>query len=332
MPEPRHAAFDWATADLIHLDRLAPGLIGRVMTVSPRRRQAIFAIIASRACASQGEQVNDATLDAELAHILRRERAGEILAYAFGTVPEGLMGALEKFDVGPMPTSDAYEKLRLVFTDPADRTKADLLARVATISARKLAVIDALDPRWRIETVLDRIDLAMAAREFNHAMAFVQAVCSKVTDETLGRALARLPAERSLADLITRYLRRADRFPDQPVKATQDLRPLMVAEDFLHTGLRYRNCLRDRIGDALTGRAAFIEFRGEAILELRPLAGGFGWFLEEVHVARNEFVPPDLRRDAEAACLQAGVHHVDHRAGGSDIFRWCRLLQGHAAA
>ncbi|WP_419318412.1 hypothetical protein ACN2C7_16685 [Caulobacter sp. ErkDOM-E] len=331
MPEPRQATFGWATADLIHLDRLAPGLIGRVMTVSPRRRQAIFAVIASRAYTHIG-QVDDATLDAELAHILRQERAAEILAYAFGAVPEGLMGTLEKFDVGPMPTSDAYEKLRLVFTDPANRAKADLLARVTTINEGKLAVIDALDPRWRIETVLDRINLAMAARELNRAMAFVQAACSKATDETLVRALSRLPAERSLADLVTRYLRRADRFPDQPVNATQELRPLIGAEDFLRTGLRYRNCLRDRIGDALTGRAAFIEFRGEAILELHPLAGGFGWLLEEVHVARNDFVPLDLRRDAEAACLQAGVHHVDHRAGGSDIFRWCRLLQGHAAA
>lgn len=328
MAELRRAIFGWATADLIHLDGLAPGLIGRVLTASPRRRQAILAAIAGR---SLSEPVDDATLDTELAAVLRRDRASEILAYAFGAVPEGLMGALEKLDHGPMSSAVTYQNLRFAFADPANRTKADLLTRLATISERNLSVIDALDPKWRIETVVGRVGSVMAAREFNHAMAFLKGVCTRATDETLVRALTRLPADRSLLDVIVRYVRRADRFPDHPVKATVDLRPLCSAEDFVVTGLRYRNCLRDRIEEALTGRAAFAEYRGEAILELRPLAGGYGWLLDDVHIARNDFVPLDLRRDAEAAALRAGVHHVDNRAGG-DMLRWSRLLQGHAAA
>lgn len=328
MAELRRAIFGWATADLIHLDGLAPGLIGRVLTVSPRRRQAIFAVIADR---SLSEPVDYATLDTDLAAVLRTERASEILAYAFGAVPEGLMGALEKLDDGPMSSAVTYQNLRLAFADPANRTKADLLTRLATISERNLAVIDALDPQWRIETVVGRIGSAMAAHEFNRAMAFLKGVCTRATDEVLVRALTRLLADRSLSDVIIRYVRRADRFPDHPVKATADLRPLSSAEDFVVTGLRYRNCLRDRIEEALTGRAAFAEYRGEAILELRPLAGEFGWLLHEVHGARNDFVPWDVRRDAEAASLRAGVHHVDGR-GTSDMRRWSRILQGHAAA
>jgi hypothetical protein len=322
----------WATIDAIRLDSLAPGLLGRLMTASPRRRQAIFAVIASRALANQAGQLSQATLDLELAQILRRERASEILTYAFGVVPEGYMGVLEKFDAQPMPAADAYERLRLIFATPADEAKAKLLMRASQVGERKLAVLDALDPRWRIEAVLDRIDFATAAHEFNRAMAFVQKACSKATDEALSRALARLPPSRSVADLIVRHLNRADRFPDQPVKASSSLRPMTCGSDFVETGLRYRNCLRERIGDALMGCAAFVEFRGQAILALRPLADGYGWFLEEVHVARNEFVPAELRHDAEVACLQAGVHHLDRRTGGGDLARWTRMLRGHAAA
>jgi hypothetical protein len=330
VPEPSRSSFDWATDDLVYLDGLAPGLIGRVITTSPRRRQAIFAVIANRVCL-RALKATTVAMDADQARVLRRERAGEILTHAFGHLPEGFMGALEKLDAGPLPSASAYEKLRLIFTDPSEKARAQLLTHAKSINERKLAVVEALDARWRLHAVLDRIDLTVAAREFNIAMAFVQSICSKATDEVIVQALARLPADRSLADFITRLMRRADRFPNQPVAATQDLRPLMTGEDFARTGLRLRNCLRDRIEDAVTGRAAFLEFRGQAVLELRPLAGEFGWFLEDVHIAGNAFVPPELRRAAEAACLQAGVHHVDRHAGSGDLFRW-RLLQGHVAA
>jgi len=187
----------------------------------PRRRQAILAVIANRVCLRALKSTNVGT-DSDQACVLRRQRAGEILTHAFGHLPEGFMGALEKLDAGPQPSAGVYEKLRFIFTDPSEKARAQLLTHAKSINERKLAVVEALDARWRLHAVLDRIDLAVAAREFNIAMAFVQSICSKATDEVVVQALARLPADRSLADFITRLMRRADRFPNQPVAATQD--------------------------------------------------------------------------------------------------------------
>ena len=322
MLEPRRS-LGWATADLIHLDAMAPGLIGRVLTTSPRRRQAIFSVIASRAAAT-GEPV-EAADDVELAEVLRRERAREILVHTFGDVSPGWLGALERLDAAPMPTARGYVKLHAIFADPSRRSEAELLTRCSTISESKLAVIDALDPRWRLLGTLERLNSRTAATECNGALTFVQKVCTTATDEVVAQAIARLPPEKSLADLVARFTARADRFPAHPIQGDAEVRPIMTAEHFVRVALSYRNCLRDRIEDALLGRAAYAEFH-DTILEFRPLANGFGWIFEDVHMARNEFAPTDVRAAAEAKCRELGIPYIDH-GRRPEISRMCRLLR-----
>jgi hypothetical protein len=67
------------------------------------------------------------------------------------------------------------------------------------------------------------------------------------------------------------------------------------------------------IGEALVGRVAFAEFTGgsqPAICEFRPLSGGLGWLLAEVHIERNGIVPPDVRAAAQRKCAEFGIVHV----------------------
>lgn len=316
----------WTTADLIHLDAMAPGLIGRVLTTSPRRRQAIFTVIASRVSGERGRA--DIADDHALSGVLRHERAREILTYAFGDVPPGWLGVLERVDAAPMLSARGYTELHAIFTDPRRRSDAAILTRTAIISDATLAVLDTLDPRWRLTGVLERLASRFAASEFNAAIALVQSACSTATDEVVAQAIARLTPEKSLADLITRFTARADRFPPHPIRGDADVRPILTADHFVRVGLSYRNCLRDRIEDALVGRAAYAEYR-DMILEFRPLANGFGWILEDVHITGNAVVPADARRTAEAKCRELGISYID-RDGRPEFSRMCRLLRKSA--
>lgn len=322
MPE-RPRTLGWATADLIHLDAMAPGLIGRVLTTSPRRRQAIFTVIASRVSGERG-RANIAD-DHALSGVLRHERAREILTYAFGDAPPGWLGVLERVDAAPMLSASGYTELHAIFTDPCRRSDAAILTRTAIVSDATLAVLDTLDPRWRLTGVLERLTSRFAASEFNAAIALVQSVCSTATNEVVAQAIARLPPEKSLADLVTRFTARADRFPPHPIKGDAEVRPILTADHFVRVGLSYRNCLRDRIEDALLGRAAYAEYR-DTILEFRPLAHGFGWIFEDVHVAGNALVPADVRAVAEAKCRELGIPYID-RDRRPSISRMCRLLR-----
>jgi hypothetical protein len=64
-------------------------------------------------------------------------------------------------------------------------------------------------------------------------------------------------------------------------------------------------------------RVAFAEFRGEAILEFRPISDDLGWVLWQVHVARNGEVSRALADAAEAKCSAVGIGHRHGRGRGA---------------
>lgn len=329
MAEP-HGAFGWAKADLVNLDASAPGLLSHLLTTSPRRRQAIFAILAERETARTAGQRTVDPADGQLATVMRFRRAKEMLVATLGPVTDDYVAALERLDVGPLPPARTYTRLREVFTDPAHRHDAELLA-TGPINDRTLTVLDVLDRRWRLRGVLARIGTSLSGREFNKAMTMVQSVCSTATDEVLRRSIDSLPPDKSLADLVMRFTKRADRFPPHPVQADQDIRPLISARDFIRIGLQFRNCMSERIEDALAGRAAYAVYRDAAVMEFRPLANGYGWLLYEVHAPRNDFVEPDLRALVRAKSLEAGIPYVDDSFGRVDFGRCYRVLRSPAS-
>jgi hypothetical protein len=320
----------WATDSLIRLDALAPGLISRLLTVSPLRRQAIFTVLASR----QLVELHDESLgrsddgdEEKLAHVLREGRAREILEYAFKDVPEGWLGALERLGGEPMRGRNAYIKLHSIFANPSHRNKAKALRHVGQITEKMLLILDALDERWVHAEVLKRIECLAEAKDFNRAIAFAQSVCSRATNEAVADAIARLPPQASLTRLVHRYVQRADRYPDHPVARTEDLRPLTNSRDLIEAGRRFRNCLPRKVGDVLVGSVSFAEFHGECILEFRPLSGRCGWLLWEVHGPRNEPLPAHLAQAAADACLHQGIPRVDDGVGGDDWRRYRRFIR-----
>jgi hypothetical protein len=321
----------WATDSLVQLDGAAPGLLARVLTASPRSRQAIFTVLATRLLIAEHDEAispqNDCE-DVNLAFVLREGRAREILAFAFGNVPSGWLGALERLGGQPLGTISAYVKLHALFASPGHRSKAEALRHVGQITERMLHILDALDDRWIHAEALRRLPNLVAAKDFNQAVAFAQAVCSKATDDAVVTAITRLPPTSPLSSVVSRFIRRADRFPPHPVTEDDEIRPLTSARDFITAARRYRNCLaKEMLDEALAGHVAFAEFRGECIVEFRPLSLAKGWLLHEVHVKGNGFVDGELAAAARLRCESIGIPNIPNRESGEAWRRYRRFVR-----
>lgn len=318
----------WATDALVRLDDEAPGVLSRVLTASPPRRQAIFAALAAREEKAGVFGVEDESLiPITFAEVIRHGRAADILRHAFGDVPQGFPGLLSQIGERPLPRAKDYLVLHglLISDDPRG---ADALRGSGRITCRKLEVLRALDPRWRYANTLERLDTGTEAMTFNKAVAFVQSVNTKASDEVVAGAIALMKPTSSLPKLLDRLLRRADRLPPHPLsEGDNELRPLASMRDLLEAGRKYRNCLAHRLADVAAGKMAMGEFRGECLVEFRPLTRGAGWLLRDVHVERNSPVPLAVIAEVEAKCDAFGIPRIDE-AGGGDGWSSYRRFTG----
>ena len=306
----------WCTEALVKLDDTAPGVLSRVLTAGPARRQAIFA-----ALATQEEKVGlygagDDLFPASFAEVIRHGRPSDILRRAFGTIPEGLPSILTQIGERPLARAKDYIALRDLLAHH-DLRAAEALRGSGRITCRKLEVLNALDPRWRHAHTLERIDTGGEALMLNQAISFVQSLNSRATDEAVAGAIAMMRPTSTLARLLDRFLQRADQLSAHPIASgDNELRPLHTMRDVLDAGRRYRNCLRHRLADVAVGRMALAEFRGECLVELRPLTAGAGWLLRDVHIERNRPVPLSLFADVEAKCDEIGIPRINEAGGG----------------
>lgn len=180
-----------------------------------------------------------------------------------------------------------------------------------------MEVLNALDPRWRHANTLERIESGGEALLLNQAIGFIQSLNSKATDEVVAGAIAAMRPTSTLARLLDRFLQRADQLAAHPIASgDNELRPLLSMRDVLDAGRRYRNCLRHRLADVAVGWMALAEFRGECLVEFRPLTAGAGWFLRDVHIERNRPVPVSLFAAVEMKCDEIGIARINETGGG----------------
>ncbi len=306
----------WCTEALVKLDDAAPGVLARVLTAAPARRQAIFAALATQEEKVGPYSADDDLFPASFGEVIRHGRSSDILRRAFGSIPEAFPTMLTQIGERPLPCAKGYIALYSILTDN-DARAADALRGSGRITCRKLDVLNALDPRWRHANTLERIDSGGEALMFNKAIGFIQSLNSKATDEVVAGAIAAMRPTSTLARLLDRFLQRADQLPPHPLASgDNELRPLLSMRDLLDAGRRYRNCLRHRLADVAVGRMALAEFRGECLVEFRPLTAGVGWLLRDVHIERNRPVPLSLLADVEAKCDEIGIPRINEAGGG----------------
>jgi len=315
----REGLLGWSTDMLVRLDDECPGVLGRVLTASVGRRQAIFAALAVQSDMSTVYLAGDDLISTGLGEVIRHGRVRDILRHAFKAVPEGLPGLLARIGERPLPRSQDYLSLHRLAAGGSIRSLDAL--RGDGISGRKLDVLAALDPRWHHTNTLTRLDTPAEAMRFNAAVEFVQSVCSRADDGVVAAAIAAMAPSSTLPRLLDRFVRRADRLPQNPVKAGDDeLRPFVSMGDYLDAARRYRNCLASKLDHVAAGRLAIAEFQGLVLLEFRPLrASDRGWMLWLVHGPRNSPVACKLIEAAEQKCDLLAIPRVNDAAGGS---RW----------
>ena len=312
----RDGLLGWATGRLVIHDANAPGVIRRLLSSGPMRRQAVFAAIASELASERHDQIVGCepgeTAAKAKAEMLRDGRARDVVACATGRdVPDGLLGALERVGLSPLQRPSSYARLIEAFTAPEQGHIADALRYVGEINDTMLRIADML-PAWLVHPeVLKRLDSIADARGFTGAAATAQSVNSHLTEEVLRGALGQMREQTSLSDVISRFIRRADRTLAVPVPADEDVTPLQTTRQMVLASRQFRNCLATdrKIIGALLGRTAYAVLRGSAVMEFVTLSDGT-WLYDGAYGVKNTPVDDVVEEVAMAKCAAAGVAYL----------------------
>lgn len=95
-----------------------------------------------------------------------------------------------------------------------------------------------------------------------------------------------------------------------------ELRPLNTFREYREVARRYGNCLASKLDEIAAGRMAIAEFRGEVLVEFRPLSIARGWVVWTVHGQDNKPVQQNIAELATARCEDRGIPRLDEGAGG----------------
>ena len=317
----------WITPKLIAHDQHARGLIARVLGASTQNRQAIYAALAHEGLHGVAPDAGlfQSNFDAacERAMRLRNCPAPEIIRAVYGNVPEGYLGALERCGNAPLKP-ESYVRLFEIFRTH-DRPKIEALRYVGEITDEVLEVLFTLSPPLVNPKVLARTDDVFKATALNDAIACIQQINSQATDEAITEAVRQLGEKSELKTMVSRFVKRADRLPPQPLPADDELVPLDTVPALIAASRKYQNCMRRYIGRVIHGATAFAEYQERLILEFKPLADG-GWLLEDVHTLNNARVSPEDRKSARDKCAAGGVSHVRREFDGPEGWRGVEIM------
>ena len=82
---------EYCTYALMKLDDIEPGVLARVLTAAPARRQAIFALRAAREIEAGDISKPDDLFPTSIAEVVRYGRTADIIRHAYDEVSEGLL-------------------------------------------------------------------------------------------------------------------------------------------------------------------------------------------------------------------------------------------------
>jgi hypothetical protein len=141
------------------------------------------------------------------------------------------------------------------------------------------------------------------------AVRVVQQINSRATDGTILEAISASRPDTRLNTVIDRFVKRADILPAAPIPPDHEVRVFRSAAELIAAGRRYRNCLRTKLRSVLSGQSAFIEFRGEVIVEFVRLSTG-AYLYVGCHAPRNGPVEDEVECAAQEMAAAHGIPHV----------------------
>ncbi len=329
----------WALDRAIILDCACPGLLASTLYFGPARRQAVFLLLASFDWLGQAEIASrfrraiedcdapdrsDEAATGRAILLLRRPR--DLVRALFGSVPNGLLGAMQRLGHDPVGTPETYKELQRLFLSAAapDRHRVKVLGQMSgSLVGAQIEIVSLLDPVLLHPAFVANVYETKQVNELNAALAYVRARCSGANDEAIRSSLSRLKPGDHRSTLYKWWTHRFDRLP-----RTLDTRgdPTLVilgsADALSSAGRRYANCLRSKVGEVYLGNYVYIEYRPAApepgvIAELRVTTQGF--LLEGLYARKNCKVRPERAATVRRKLAACGVALYDHAPDDPDL-------------
>jgi hypothetical protein len=251
------------------------------------------------------------------AHAFVREieslRTRAFLARWAPGAPRGLENALSKLGDAAWSPS-AYR--RLVGLLAHGRLAVRTLRHVRVITPQLVETLEALPERLRGPATARWVRGAWEARVVSETVALAKRLPGDPAraEERMDALVERLSRARS-RERFYAMLRDALRpmVLPAPLEETATLRPLRTVAEVEDAGRRFRNCLADCVHDAVVGRSAFVEWRGEdepAVMEIHH-EGLAGWRLLTLLGVANRAVSARttslVRKALEAQGVRTGM-------------------------
>ncbi|MCK2055316.1 hypothetical protein [Methylobacterium sp. 37f] len=319
------------------LDDVTPSLVAHSYRWGPVKRQAAFFIMAEvHAGAAAAELAlrfshyapfTSADPLARLGAMLDALRAKDLMRAMLGEVPNGLLGAMERLGYEPMSDPAWYQTLIRLYRPqmPADRVCTRVLGQITgKLVGGQIEAVSLLDPVLLHPHVLSKVTNGTEARKLNLAVAYVRSRCSTATDIALGQSIERIPADLSMKKWLGRWAARFDRLPDSAPDLSGDptLKLICTGAALVDAGRRYKNCLASKIGEVITGRYAFVEYRPSdsgvpgVLAELRYTSRGY--VLDGLYAHSNGMVRKDVATVLRIKLARCGVAIRAHAPGQVD--------------
>ncbi|PXW65862.1 hypothetical protein [Methylobacterium sp. B4] len=322
----------WALDRAIVLDCACPGLLASTLYFGPTRRQAVFLVLASFDWLGQAEIASrfrraiedrdalgqsDAAVIGRAILLLRRPR--DFVRALFGTVPDGLLGAMQRLGHDPVGAPETYRELQRLFCSeaPADRRRVKVLGQMAgSLVGAQIEIVSLLDPVLLHPAFVALVHETEQVAELNASLAYVRARCSGATDEAIRSSLARLKPDDHRSTLFRWWSHRFDRLPRSlDTHGDPTLVILGSAEALSDAARRYANCLKTKVGQVYLGNYLYIEYRPAApgpgvIAELRATTHGF--LLEGLYARNNSRVNQERAAVVRRKLAACGIALYDH--------------------
>jgi hypothetical protein len=325
----------WPLEVAVELDCATPSFLAASLYFGPLKRQAFFSVAAELRLGAPAEDLAQRLRDAApsvcgapglspLAQIARAlvvlRAKGIIECLCGGSVPDGLTGTLARLKADLAGEPERYRELRRIFLsdDAIERKRAKVLGQMSgALTGAQIEAVLALIPVLLHPAIVSKLKDAADAVRLNHTVTYLQAHCTRATDEGLRYTMAQM-RDNSLAQWVQGWANRFDVLPHPPLDLPEggpDLIVLGSGLAMMDAAQRFSNCLAQKVNDVLMGRLLHVEYRPPAgtkgiaalgaIVELRRVSSG--WVVEGIYAPKNRRALPSVKAAILGKLRAAGV-------------------------
>ncbi|MEG3153480.1 hypothetical protein [Sphingomonas sp. RB1R13] len=274
----------WCLNFVVELDIHAPGTAGAFLRASNERRQVVAAYLSTRMGSTEPSE------SGELADLITRADHRALLRAAYGEPPAGLRTALARS--GPRPhRKQFYWSLRRLLASPEDKQFAATIRQLDELDPSRLLIVETLPPAICTPNLVKLVRSPTVAADVAKLVELL--IGNGINENALYHALHRVTTADQLSALWNRWSLKSV-FPAHPIPSSKCYTPVTSGMELRGVSLRYRNCVKQYLAQALNSESAFAEFTaaGTCVVHIKQHEGQ--WSVEGVHAKENGPVAPQL--------------------------------------